>query len=59
MRARDDYPIQRNTTLVTYTIDPGRWQDMCDEIDQLRADVAGFRALFVDVERIKAEVAQR
>jgi len=32
--ARDDYPIE--WTEVLCTIDPGRWKDMCDEIDQLR-----------------------
>lgn len=44
MSARDDYPIHRVQQPVRYEIDPGRWKDMCDEIDQLRDLVASLKA---------------
>lgn len=39
MTARDEFPLERHEphlVPVLYTIDPGRWKDMCDEIDRLR-----------------------
>ena len=34
MSARDDYPIGR--VPAAYTVEPGVWHDLCDELDRLR-----------------------
>lgn len=49
MSARDDYPIGR--TDVLYSIDPGTWKDMCDEIDRLRASAALGAEIEWEIER--------
>lgn len=37
MSAREDFPIGRMQPKVVYTIDPGDWHLMCNELDALRA----------------------